>query len=420
MSRFIFFTLGSYGDVIPPLSIAKELVARSHQVLFCTNEYFSDLVQSHGLEFRAIPESGDYETLIKSVNVHRHISLMKALRDHLGSGPVAGMFQLLADLEPDENDILVSYFGNLGLSIFCENRGLSFVSLLYSPSPLRSLLSPARYRKRNLLPRLPLFARKLIYQTFDTTLDFFLKGDVLQACDQSSLILKGKLSTHLHSKSKVLALFPSEFIGKVPEDWPGSVTVCGFPFLGRVGSGEMSEELESFLADGNSPVVLFTPGTPNSRSKDFFSRARIACESLGIRGIFCTVHEEQLPPKTPGFYYAKYLSFASVLPRVSGIVHHGGIGTSANSLRAGIPQLIVPWGVDQWDNSQHLQRLGVGVELPRSQNLQKSLEALLSKETVLRAEELASREGWYGGAAQAASQLEALSNEGSQTGRIDS
>lgn len=419
MARFIFFTLGSYGDVIPPLSIGKELAARNHQVLFCTNEYFSDLVQSHGLEFSEIPESGDYETLIKSVNVHRHLSLMKALRDHLGSGPVAGMIQLLNDLEPDNNDVLVSYFGNLGLSIFCENRGLNFASLLYSPSPLRSLLSPGRYQKRDLLPRLPLFARKLIYQTFDATLDFFLKGEVLHACDQFSLKLKGELSAHLHSRSKVLALFPSEFPGKIPEDWPGSVIACGFPFLDELDKGDLPEELEKFLDESDSPVVLFTPGTPNSRSQDFFSKARLACESLGIRGIFCTVHEDQLQQKTLGFYYAKYLSFAAVLPRISGIVHHGGIGTSANSIRARIPQLIVPWGVDQWDNSKHLQRLGVGLELTRQSGMKKCLSALLSPEIVSRAKELGSRQGWYEGAVQAANQLEKFFLENSKATRVN-
>jgi UDP:flavonoid glycosyltransferase YjiC (YdhE family) len=54
-----------------------------------------------------------------------------------------------------------------------------------------------------------------------------------------------------------------------------------------------------------------------------------------------------------------YIPFSQVLPRCAAIVHHGGIGTCAQGLAAGIPQLVMPMGFDQPDNATRLARLGV-------------------------------------------------------------
>jgi rhamnosyltransferase subunit B len=49
-----------------------------------------------------------------------------------------------------------------------------------------------------------------------------------------------------------------------------------------------------------------------------------------------------------------------LLPQVAALVHHGGIGTTAAALAAGIPQLIAPFAFDQFDNAARTVRLGVG------------------------------------------------------------
>jgi UDP:flavonoid glycosyltransferase YjiC (YdhE family) len=58
--------------------------------------------------------------------------------------------------------------------------------------------------------------------------------------------------------------------------------------------------------------------------------------------------------------HADYVPFSQVLPRAAAIVHHGGVGTTSQGLRAGIPQLLMPMAHDQPDNAARLVRLGVG------------------------------------------------------------
>jgi rhamnosyltransferase subunit B len=67
-------------------------------------------------------------------------------------------------------------------------------------------------------------------------------------------------------------------------------------------------------------------------------------------------------------------------------VHHGGVGSSAQALRAGIPQLVVPHAYDQFDNAMRLRRLGVGRTLPQGarglDSMGPELKSLLASEQV--------------------------------------
>jgi UDP:flavonoid glycosyltransferase YjiC (YdhE family) len=82
-----------------------------------------------------------------------------------------------------------------------------------------------------------------------------------------------------------------------------------------------------------------------------------------------------------------YVPFADLLPRLAAFVHHGGIGTTSQALRAGVPQLIRPMAYDQLDNSRRAQKLGVAIELlPSRYDAERAAEALdrLLRDSALR------------------------------------
>ena len=77
--------------------------------------------------------------------------------------------------------------------------------------------------------------------------------------------------------------------------------------------------------------------------------------------MFLTQYPEQLPARLPnGVRHFNYIPFSTVLPRAAAFVHHGGIGTTAQALAAGVPQLVVPLAHDQPDNAVRIRHLGVG------------------------------------------------------------
>jgi rhamnosyltransferase subunit B len=138
------------------------------------------------------------------------------------------------------------------------------------------------------------------------------------------------------------------------------------------------DDLEEFLASGDPPIIV-TPGTTNYKYAAFFEKAVEATVKLGARTIFVSRFRDQIPENLPAnIRYYEYLPFNRLLRRASVLIHHGGMGTMAEAFRAGIPQLIVPWGIDQFDNGARVVSLGLGDVISSKSGTVKSLTEKLA------------------------------------------
>jgi UDP:flavonoid glycosyltransferase YjiC (YdhE family) len=189
-----------------------------------------------------------------------------------------------------------------------------------------------------------------------------------------------------HSPELVLGLFPEWYSAPQP-DWPPNTRLVGFPLVDREREATgPPDELDQFLAEGQPPII-FSQGSAVRDVRDFFKVSAEAAHQLGRRAIFLTPHVEQIPKELPpGVKYFGFVPFR--LPRQAAAhVHHGGIGTMAYTLAAGIPQLTVPQTLDQPDNSWRLKRLGVSASLRprqyRTRQVVQTLGALLESPTVV-------------------------------------
>ena len=102
--------------------------------------------------------------------------------------------------------------------------------------------------------------------------------------------------------------------------------------------------------------------------ESFFRTAVEVCRLLGRRGVLLTRYHEQLPTSLPeSVCHFDYLPLSQLLPHCAAIVHHGGVGTTAQAFACGTPQLIMPMAFDQPDNAARAERLGVSRTLsPRA------------------------------------------------------
>jgi UDP:flavonoid glycosyltransferase YjiC (YdhE family) len=168
------------------------------------------------------------------------------------------------------------------------------------------------------------------------------------------------------SPDLVLGMFP-EWFGAPQPDWPPQTRLVGFPLYDPRPAPGLSQQLEEFLAAGEPPIV-FAPGSANSQAASFFRTAVEVCTRLGRRGLLVTRFPEQVPPDLPRTVrHFEFVPFGLLLPRAAALVHHGGIGTCAQGLAAGLPQLVMAMAFDQLDNGQRLARLGTGAVLRVSQ-----------------------------------------------------
>jgi rhamnosyltransferase subunit B len=239
--------------------------------------------------------------------------------------------------------------------------GVPYVSTALSPASLCSLISPPAFKSGEWFSRLPYPARKLMFRGAEQfVIDPIFRRVLRDLIRDLDLPRPHRILSHwCYSPQRILGLFPDWFCPK-PDDWPGQLALTGFPlFNPRTAESELSPGLCRFLETGAPPVV-FTPGTETRNARTFLEAAVKAAEASGRRAVLLTRLVDQLPPLPATICHENYAPLHLLIPKAAVIVHHGGIGTTAQCLRAGIPQLVVPGRLDQFDNAQHVERLGCG------------------------------------------------------------
>ena len=148
--------------------------------------------------------------------------------------------------------------------------------------------------------------------------------------------------------------------------------------------------LSRFLDDGPPPVVFFT-GTGIRHAASVLRAPRSRCAGHpGRRGVLLSSFAENFKATLPPFIHAEaYAPFSQLLPRAAAFFHHGGIGSIAQALAAGTPQIAVPSAFDQADNGARIERLGVGVVVPPRQ-VQRA-DAVLQRSTACSSEDCRAR-----------------------------
>jgi UDP:flavonoid glycosyltransferase YjiC (YdhE family) len=133
-----------------------------------------------------------------------------------------------------------------------------------------------------------------------------------------------------------------------------------FPLFDERTEEPLPKPVRGFLDAGPPPVVV-TFGSAMQHGQAHFAAAVEGIRRTGRRGLLLTPHREQIARELPGeIAHFDYVPFSQLLPCSAALIHHGGIGTCAQALAAGVPQIVVPLSHDQPDNANRLERLGVG------------------------------------------------------------
>ena len=227
---------------------------------------------------------------------------------------------------------------------------------------------------------------------------------------------KNPLFDAKHSPHLVLALF-SRVLGQEQKDWPEHAKITGFCYYdSESGNGALPPQLEEFLAAGEPPVVFTLGSAAVMTAGRFFEFSAKAAMKLGVRAVLLIGADvrnrpRQALPET--ICVAEYAPYSKLFPRASLVVHQGGVGTTAQCLRAGKPMLIMPYSHDQPDNARRMQRLKVARVIQRTNytpsRVAKKLRGMLEEPRfALRAKQVAHRLEHEDGTRAACDALEEL------------
>lgn len=357
MASYIFCLFGTGGDIFPCIPVAKELSARGHKVTILANPYFKDVLERNLLTFVPI---GDEHTYLCSIRDPRHWAsngIIWCLQNYLGQSIAPTYKKIEAML--DENPIILATPNAFGAQFAAQEFGIRLYSIIYSPT---FLVTEDRfpYPFNKIFPKIiPKSIRQGILSLSDKYLGDRRMVPALNVWRKQLDLPPLKNYLAMLKPNNALALFPCWF-DDLAALANNNVRQGNFVFYHCDESKSLPDKLEAFLGNGSPPLV-FTFGTGVAHVKETFEIALTALEGTQHRAIFLSQFTQNIPKALPENVLAlDYADLASLLPRTALIVHHGGIGTTAQAMRAGVPQLILPITYDQPDNGYRIQQLGLG------------------------------------------------------------
>lgn len=414
MPHFLLAPVGSHGDVHPFVGIGKALRDRGHRVTMITSEPFRGVAERNGIDFVGTVTAAEYDAMTSHPDLWHPKKGLRVLFDRdLMRRYLPVVFGAIRERYEPGNTVLVG--GTLGYAarIAQEALGIPYATAHPQPMSCCSVSDPpvgANGVNGTWLPS-PLIRMAYWFAEWWLT-DPIIAPSVNEFRATLGLPpVKRILMKWSPSPQRVIGMFP-EWFGHISDGGP-AFRHAGFVMFDDAAGRQTPEHLSRFLADGPAPVV-FSFGSAMRNGRPYFDAAVEACRTLNIRGVLLAKGGEQIPEKLPpNVRHADYAPFSDVFPRAACVVHHGGLGTSAQAMRAGVPQLVMPMAYDQADNAVRMRRNGVGrVLYPRrftGRRVADALKSILADDAMKRAaKEVSARFHGADGAAVAARLAEEL------------
>lgn len=386
--RITVAALGTRGDVQPVLALCLGLRAAGHAVTVVAGSNFADWVARHGFAMRP---AVDIEVVMTSErgqawseSSHNPIHELRVMRGLFDDYAEALFAPLLA--AAPETDLFLSGFTSEPLvQALSQKTGVPYVNAFLQPTRATrsgaASLMPAVPRGSSRLNRwLGQVADRLMWWVAATPTNRLRAGLGLPPHTPASY-------ARARREAPVLYGFSPHVVPPAP-DWPAQVVVTGYWFLDEDDGWQPPPALWAFLEAGPPPVYVGFGSMSNSAPEKTLALILKAMEQVGQRAIIGAgwggVQTDRLPGSVFGLTEAPH---AWLFPRMAGVVHHGGAGTTAAGLRAGRPTLIVPHMGDQPFWARRVRDLGVGVKsVPRhaltAERLAAGLRQLASDQTM--------------------------------------
>jgi len=360
MPHFLLVPVGSHGDVHPFVAIGKELRARGHRVTLITSEPFRDVAERNGLEFARTLSIDDYNVMMHHPDLwHPKKGLRIILNQELMRKHLPITFQAIR--ERYEPGTTVAVGGSLAYAARIANEalGIPYATAHLQPMSCCSVSDPPVHSTGANYTWLPRPLIQLAYWGAEKWITDPLAAPPINEFRGTLNLppVRRILTKWSPSQERVIGLFPDWF-GAIPDGGP-AFRHAGFTFFDDAAGRPTPDHLSSFLTEGPPPVI-FSFGSAMRDGRRYFEAAVEACRILNIRGVLLGASGEQIPADLPpNVRHADYAPFSDVFPKAACVVHHGGLGTSAQGLRAGVPHLVMPLAYDQADNGVRMRRLGV-------------------------------------------------------------
>jgi rhamnosyltransferase subunit B len=372
--RVVLNTVGSLGDLHPFIALALELKRLDVSAVIASFDEYREKVEAEGLEFRATEP--DLPTVFRDLGMEEP----EAIRHIIESDEFLFSDVLFPHIRAAyENALLIQSGAELvltssvafGARIAAEKAQIPWVAIVLQPLMFMSAYDPPTVPRppwigpllRKLGPKVARAALSLSKATLLRSLTRPVRefrAELGLSNGGGDLIFDGQFS-----QAGAIGLY-SPLLGPSQPDHPSPSEIVGFAYYDSESGGRstLDPELERFLAGGAAPVVatLGSVAVNYSGAEAFYRNTLAAARKVGRRAVLLVgdrVDRTLREAEGGDFLVRRYVPHSLIFPQAAAVVHQGGVGTLAQAMRAGRPELVVPFYGDQLDNADRASRLGV-------------------------------------------------------------
>jgi sterol 3beta-glucosyltransferase len=363
--KITIFAAGSQGDIQPCVALSKGLQQAGYQVTLAAPADFANFILKHNVNFH--PLRGDVQQIMASDTGRKFmetgganpIKSIRAVRTMIAP-VVQGMAEdAYAACVGADALICLGVFSAFGQAI-AESLNIPMINIEPTPLlPTRSFPAPSWPVQRNLGgPHNYLSGMLMLLVVWYWYLPFVT-------------VLRQRLGLSAYSSRRFYhALKSTPMLGAYspnviphPSDWPDTVHITGYFFLESQSDWQPSSELKAFLEAGDPPVYIGFGSMAGRNPEKLADIVMGALEKSKQRGVLLTGWGGMSPELfSNNVFVLNSAPHSWLFPRMAAVVHHGGAGTTAEGLRAGVPSVIVPFVFDQpfWGERLKALKLGTG------------------------------------------------------------
>lgn len=371
--EIIICGLGTRGDIHPLVGLARLLIEQAHSVIFLSSDKFRPVIDGNGIPFHSIGTEKQYRDFYHDECAWDIGSNPVELAFDRYYGPAfVPAYEFVAQKYKTNPNLLV-----IGLSILngaraaAKQLSIPYVLISLSPNLIPSKIRPPMPAGGMLPEWMPQYLKRQYYSMMMYLTDRHLvrRGYISRLNrirKQFGLDPVKTFVRHNYNNEDLHIGFFPEWFGMRPDDWPKHFKLVGFPLSDdKTESG--LEPVGRFIEAHGEPV-LFTSGTGVADKEDYFWESMEACSQLSVPCLLVGGSKPSVRLNTTSkVLHVDYVDFETVLPRCRAIVHHGGMGTLSQAIKAGIPQVIRPLMYDQPDNAYRIAKLGLGLPIWKNQ-----------------------------------------------------
>lgn len=388
--RITMICIGSTGDVRPYVVLGRELARRGHEITITAFADFQQIVEKEGMSFRPIP--GDVKDFMASImkpgvsgvtylNQVRHS--LKAILDPFLSDLVTAC--------EDAECVIATFFGQVIRSI-AEMKNLPFIQTQYfmmdknTSAPIASAPGQRVGRAWNA-------ASYQLGYILISTLEKYYLSDWRKEHGLPPRKLESTPSYEMNGHIIPVLYAMSPLVVPRPASWGANIHMTGYWLDDNISDFEPEEGLKAFLEAGEKPVYVGFGSMVGGDMGETLSIVLKAIQRSGVRVILSTGWGGVEIPASPNVYVAGFVPHDWLFTRVQAVVHHGGAGTLAAGIVAGLPTLVIPFGGDQPFWGERVRQLGIGPKpIPREKLSARKLTKALVELTTEKRYQVAAKE----------------------------